>query len=168
MRRFIPLAAAACLAACKPAPPAQPAPEQAAPTPAQAAEDSGPVSPTPADEKNPLHALQNASMEMALDAFQFGKPGIGWPADVQAPSAAEFLALAVRENYLPADLLPHLQGVRIANAAEDDSLHTALASLPRGKKVLVIRKDGAIAELENEAMIPGFAALPAREPIWLR
>lgn len=165
MRLFILLAAAAiCFSGCKPQPAREGGPGAEHPPGPPSRPDR--TTSAPADQ-NPLEALHHAAMEMSLDAFQFGKPGVGWPADTRAPSASEYLALAVRENHLDPVTAARLGGLRIANTAEDDPLETLLAILPRGKKVSAIRKDGAVAEFESESLVPGFAPLPPREPAWL-
>jgi len=93
---------------------------------------------------------------MALDGFQFGKAGLGWPHDVGAATGAAYFAVLRENNYLP-DAVP--ASITVANVAEVDPLDTALFKIRHidGSEVTV-RKDGVVDQP---------ATNPPRNPAWL-
>lgn len=107
-------------------------------------------------------------MEMGLDAFQFARPRVGWPADLGPSSAAAFLQAAQNANYLTPDEMKKLQSVRIANVSDNDRLNTRLLEWKRSDgSLVVVRKDGTSGEFASPADADAFAPLPARDPVWL-
>ncbi len=107
-------------------------------------------------------------MEMGLDAFQFARPGVGWPADLGSSSSAVFLQAAQNANYLTPDEVKSLHSVRIANVSDNDLLNTRLLEWKRSDvSLVVVRKDGTSSEFSSASDADAFAPLPARDPVWL-
>ena len=123
--------------------------EKKTPPPAPAgASDSRDSNPARVLGKSPaalLQALHHAAQEMALDGFQFDKPGLGWPRDRGSRSASDHLqALASRDYLSPGDLA-FFADIDIANLGDSDPGESAFAKIPTRGETLVIRKDGQLA-----------------------
>ena len=115
-----------------------------------------------------LTKLHHAAQEMALDGFQFDKKALGWPHDAGMKSAARFLDLLVKNNYLTADDAVAASGLAISNLSDADPGETAfLRSSPGASPIVVVRKDGRIESFADPAAGDAFAPPPPRQPSWL-
>jgi hypothetical protein len=105
---------------------------------------------------------------MALDGFQYGKKNHAWPFDAGATSAAGYLALLVRNNYLSPTDAARFTGLLVSNLSDSDPGQTAfLRSAPGTIPIVVVRKDGKIQSVATPAECDAFAPPPPRDPAWL-
>ena len=105
---------------------------------------------------------------MALDGFQFDKKAFGWPYDAGTKSAAEFLALLVKNSYLTDDDATAASWFAISNLSDSDPGETAfLRTAPSEVTIVIVRKDGQIKSFANSAACDNFAPPPPRIPAWL-
>ncbi|MEN9468407.1 MAG: hypothetical protein RL630_140 [Verrucomicrobiota bacterium] len=108
-----------------------------------------------------LQTLHRASQEMALDGFQFDKPQLGWPFDCRSASISDYLRRLTENGYFGVDDLSLFSEVEIANLSDADPAESPFAKIPQGKKMIIIRKDGAlVSELPQTQPSP-------RDPAWL-
>ncbi len=122
--------------------------------------------PSPPDHSAPAAVIHSAAQEMAIDAFATGKPGIGWPADISATSAAAYLSLLSEHNYLPAPTSPWPEGLRIANLSDADPGETAFLEIPLTDNTrFIMRKDGSSETVPAQST--RFTHEPPRTPAWL-
>ncbi len=92
-----------------------------------------------------LQALHHASQEMALDGFQFDKPGLGWPRDRGSQSASGHLQALASHGYLSADDLPLFAEIDIANLGDSNPGESAFAQIQTRGETLVIHKNGQLS-----------------------
>ena len=105
---------------------------------------------------------------MALDGFQFDKKALGWPHDAKVNSSGDFIAMLVKNNYLPADDIVEASGFMVSNLSDSDPGETAFLRTVSGiSPTVVLRKDGQCKSFRDFAAIESFALSPSHEPAWL-